>query len=222
MISFIGISQSEVSRDTLELYKDYREDQFYFSITYNVLNYKSDGISQVGFSPGFHLGFIRDMPINARRNLSFGLGLGVSFNSYNQNLSIFETENGLNFAVFSEAERNVTQNRFSTYLLELPFEFRWRTSTPSEYSFWRIYTGFKLGYMVYNTTTLKSDQGEQKLSNIDAFNRLQYGITFSAGLNTWNLHIYYGLNSLFNEDSTLESNPIDLATLNIGLVFYIL
>ena len=75
-------AQIKGSQDSLELYKNYREDQFYFSITYNILNNTSDGITQVGFSPGFHLGFIRDMPINKRRNVAVGVGLGLSINSY--------------------------------------------------------------------------------------------------------------------------------------------
>lgn len=76
--------------------------------------------------------------------------------------------------------------------------------------------------MFYNSTQLKSDLGEQKLKNIDVFNRLQYGLTLSAGLNTWNIHLYYGLNTLFNNQSRLNNESIDLATFNIGLVFYIL
>lgn len=222
ILGITGSAQSKVDQDTLELYKNYREDQFFMSITYNVLNFKSPEIAQNGFSPGFHFGFIRDMPINARRNLAIGLGIGLSLNSYNQNLSIFRPNSEINFAVFNSEDRNVTQNRFSTYLVEVPIEFRWRTSTPSTYSFWRIYTGFKLGYMFYNSTQLKSDLGEQKLKNIDVFNRLQYGLTLSAGLNTWNIHLYYGLNTLFNNQSRLNNESIDLATFNIGLVFYIL
>ena len=74
--------------DTTSVDNEYREDQFYISVTYNLLGRKLDGISQSGFSSGFHVGFIRDMPINKKRNVAIGLGLGISSNSFNQNLLI--------------------------------------------------------------------------------------------------------------------------------------
>jgi hypothetical protein len=214
--------QSLSTRDNEELYKDYREDQFYISITYNVLNNKIDPIAQAGFSPGFHFGFIRDMPINERRNVALGIGLGLSANSYNQNLSIVDSGSAIEFTVFNERIINVDKNRFSTYLVELPIEFRWRTSTPTKYSFWRIYAGMKLGYMFYNSAVLESSLGNQRLSNLDVFNRLQYGLTFSAGLNTWNLHLNYNLSSLFSDGALLNDAPIELAAFKIGLIFYLL
>ena len=66
----------------------YREDQFYAGVTYNLLGKMPSGVSQNGFSSGFHLGFIRDMPINEKRNIAFGLGVGYSTNSFNQNILI--------------------------------------------------------------------------------------------------------------------------------------
>lgn len=54
-------------------------------------------VTQKGFPTGFHLGFIRDMPVNERRNLSVGLGLGISSNSYNQNILINSSTGPDNF-----------------------------------------------------------------------------------------------------------------------------
>jgi hypothetical protein len=208
--------------DKSELYENYREDQFYASVTYNLLNSKPADLAQSGFSTGFHIGFIRDMPINEDRDFAIGLGIGFSSNSYNHNLALTEENNEILFSIINEEEINVSKNKFSTYLIEVPFELRWRTSTASEYNFWRIYTGFKLGYLVYNSTKLKSSAGDVQLSNIDVFNRVQYGITLSAGYGTWNFHAYYGLNSIFNDDSKLESQPIDMNVIKLGLMFYIL
>ena len=219
VISQIGIAQSN---DKTDLYKNYREDQFYASVTYNLLNSKPDGLAQSGFSTGFHIGFIRDIPINKDRDFAIGLGIGFSSNSYNQNLSITEENKEIIFSILNEDEINVSKNKFSTYLVEVPLEIRWRTSTASDYNFWRIYTGFKLGYMVYNSTKLKSSAGDVQLSNIDSFNKFQYGLTLSAGYGTWNFHAYYGLNSIFNDDSKLNSETIDMNVIRLGLIFYIL
>ena len=219
--NYFGFSQSN-NTDKAELYKNYREDQFYASVTYNLLNNKPNDVSQNGFSSGFNFGFIRDMPINERRNFAIGLGLGISTNSYNQNLSILKENNEIVYSIIDESEVNVSKNKFTTYLVEAPLEIRWRTSTATDYSFWRIYSGFKLGYLLYNSTKFKSDAGDQNLSNIDNFNKLQYGLTLSAGYGTWNFHVYYGLNSIFNNKTKFNGEVLNMKSFKIGLMFYIL
>jgi len=220
-ISYFGFSQNSNS-DKTELYKNYREDQFYASVTYNLLNIKPSDVSQSGFSSGFHFGFIRDMPINDNRDFAFGLGMGISANSYNHNLRIEKSNNDFLYSIIDESEFNVSKNKFTTYLVEVPFEIRWRTSTPTEFNFWRIYTGFKVGYLFYNSTKYKSDAGSDNLSNIDNFNKFQYGLTLSAGYGTWNFHVYYGLNSIFDNNAELNGEAIDMKSLKVGLMFYIL
>ncbi|WP_178986031.1 porin family protein [Winogradskyella helgolandensis] len=222
LIGFLGFSQGNNNNDT-ELYENYREDQFYASVTYNLLNNKPSGISQTGFSSGFHFGFIRDMPINKKRNVAIGLGMGISTNSYNQkNVLIEDIDNSIYFTKIDEGDYNVSKNKFTTYLIEVPLEIRWRTSNASDYNFWRIYTGFKMGYLLYNSSKFRSEVTDVKLSNIDSFNKLQYGLTLSAGYGTWNFHVYYGLNSIFDESVTFEDESIDMKSLKIGLMFYIL
>jgi hypothetical protein len=196
----------------------YREDQFYFSITYNILNNKSQDISQNGFSGGFHLGFIRDFPINEQRNMAFGIGLGLSANSFNQNLKISESNGTFNYEVLSGG---FDKNRFNFYQVELPIQFRWRTSTAEIYNFWRIYTGLKLGYVFSSKAKFVDSEGSYNTPIVDVVNRLQYGLTVSAGYDSWNLHLYYGLNTIF-KDQRLNDQPIDLATIKAGLIFYFL
>jgi hypothetical protein len=202
---------------------NYREDQFYVSITYNLLENKPGGISQSGFSSGFHLGFIRDMPINDKRNLAIGIGLGLSTNSYNQTLLISEVNDGFNYSVI-DGDVSFSKNKFTTYLIEVPVEFRWRTSTATDFDFWRIYGGIKFGYVVHNSSKFNGSPSDIKLSNIDHFNSLQYGLTLSAGYSNVNFHLYYGLNSIFDGNARLESNGngIDMNAVKIGLMFYIL
>lgn len=200
----------------------YREDQFYIGVSYNLLGKKPMNLSQTGFSSGFHLGFIRDMPINKKRNVAFGIGLGISSNSYNQNLLIDKDNLGNSTFIILDDNSTFTKNKFSTHLIELPFEFRWRTSTLTEYKFWRIYTGFKIGYMFTHTTKYRGDFGSIKHSNISDFNDFQYGLTLSVGYNTWNINVYYGLNPIFSSDSLLDGNQLDINAVKVGLMFYIL
>lgn len=199
----------------------YREDQFYFAFTYNYLANQPSNVQQRGFPAGFHIGFIRDMPINKRRNLAIGLGLGLSSNSYNSNILITNSSGDNNFQLIDGTDITFSNNKFTTYLVELPFELRWRTSTAESYKFWRIHTGFKIGYVFLDSSKYKGNLGTIKNTNIDNFNNLQYGLTFSLGYSTFNFHIYYGLNNIFN-DAFLNTEPIELYSIKIGLITYIL
>lgn len=205
-----------------EIDSRYKEDHFYAGITYNLLGRKPEKLNQSGFSLGFHLGFIKDMPINKGRNFAIGVGLGYSTNSFNQDLLI--NKNNTNVFEYSilEDSQSYTKNKFSTHLIEMPIEFRWRTSTPTEYNFWRIYTGFKFGYIVANNSKYEGDLGGIKYTKNNDFNKFQYGLTLSAGYNTWNIHVYYALNSIFSKEAKINSENLDLNAIKIGLMFYIL
>jgi hypothetical protein len=208
--------------DSTSLDNKYREDQFYISLTYNLLGNKPEEISQNGFSSGFHFGFIRDMPINDARNLAFGIGLGVSTNSYNQTLLISKASNNYEYTALDQTSTSFNKNKFSTYLLELPFEFRWRTSNATDYNFWRVYTGVKMSYLFYNSSKYKSKEETIKLSNINDFNSFQYGAILSIGYSNINIHLYYALNDIFKDSATLENEPLNMNAIKIGLIYYIL
>ncbi|WP_303318709.1 porin family protein [Flavivirga abyssicola] len=200
----------------------YKEDQFYAGVTYNLLGNMPKDVAQSGFSLGFHLGFIKDMPINKNRNLAIGVGLGYSSNSFNQNLLVDKDDMGRTIYSVLKDNNTFIKNKFSSHLIELPIEFRWRTSTATEYNFWRIYTGFKLGYIFAHTTKYRGDLGRIRYTNIEDFNNFQYGLTLSAGYNTWNIFLYYALNPIFSSDANLDGNQIDMNAIKIGLMFYIL
>jgi len=200
----------------------YKEDHFYVGITYNLIGNIPSKVSQSGFSTGFHLGYIKDMPINKNRNVAVGIGIGYSANSFNQNLLVNKDASGhFEYRILSD-KSTYTKNKLSMHLVELPIEFRWRTSTPTDYNFWRIYTGFKLGYLFTHTTKHIGDLGTLKYNDVSHFNNFQYGLTLSAGYGTWNLHLYYALNSIFSNEATIDGNKIDMNAIKVGLMFYIL
>ena len=93
LLWFPIVLSGQEATDSTDIYSKYREDQFYVSATYNLLGNKPEDVSQRGFSTGFHLGFIRDIPINERRNIALGVGIGLSSNSYNQNILISDINN---------------------------------------------------------------------------------------------------------------------------------
>lgn len=219
--TFFSYLNGQIVSDSLELDDKYREDQFYFAVTYNFLSNRPENVSQKGFPTGFNFGFIRDMPVNERRNLSVGLGLGISSNSYNQNILINNSSGPDNFVLIDGETITFSKNKFTTYLFEAPLELRWRTSTAANYKFWRIYTGLKVGYLLFNSSKYQGNLGTIKNNNIENFEKFQYGLTFSFGYSTFNFHVYYSLNNIF-KDTTLNGENVDMSALKIGLITYIL
>ena len=218
-ISQCSFSQEEETKIVDSLYK---EDQFYAGITYNILGKRPSNLSQSGFSLGFHLGFIKDIPLNTDRNIGIGIGLGYSANSFNQNLQITKDGVGVYNYVLLEDVNTYSKNKFSEHLIELPIEFRWRTSNATKYDFWRVYTGFKLGYVIANTSKYIDSAESFKNNGIGSLNEFQYGLTFCAGYNTWNFYVYYALNPIFSNEVTINGQSLDMNAIKIGLMFYIL
>ena len=199
----------------------YREDQFYAGFHFNLITNRPSTISQESFSGGLNFGFIRDFPLNKRRNVALGAGLGWSINSYGQNLFIGKNEDGsTNFRSLDNSE-NYDTNRFTTQLIEAPIEFRWRSSTPQTYKFWRVYGGVRLGYVYHFRSRYRDSEQEIIVNDLEELDRFRIGATFTFGYNTFNFQFYYALNPFF-KDASVDNANLDLSTLKIGLTFYIL
>ncbi|MBP8156479.1 MAG: PorT family protein [Leadbetterella sp.] len=198
----------------------YREDQFYFSFTLNTLQNKPAGLTQDKFSSGFSAGFLRDMPINKKRTFAIAPGLGFTYNNYNENLAIAASNDIPVYAIIDPLTK-YDKNKFSQFLVDVPVEFRWRSSTFESHKFWRIYGGFKMSYLIYDKSVYQDGQGKIVVTNNKDFTKFLYGAYIASGYNSINVYAYYGLNSLFNSAKT-TTESIDMNSLNIGVIFYIL
>lgn len=199
----------------------YREDQFYCTFTYNTLLQNPTDFSQSKFSTGFSGGFLRDMPVNKDRTIAIAAGLGFTYNNYNQNIAITGTS-ALPVYSIVDSDTN-SKNKFSQLLLDVPIEFRWRTSTYENHKFWRIYGGVKFSYLVYDKSVyIDTDSNKTTITANKDFNKLLYGLYISSGYNTINVYAYYGLNSIFDKSIAVNGEKLNSKSLNIGLVFYIL
>jgi hypothetical protein len=189
----------------------YLEDQIYLNLTYISLLNTPPPISQSGFSFGLGGGFIKDLPINSRRNVAFGVGLGYGFNNYYFNVR-FENED-------PNEDKTTLNSKIMLHVVELPLELRIRTSTATRYKFWRFYPGFKISYAFAENLSLGKD-ADFEVEGVAQYNDFLYGLTFSAGYNKWNIHLYYGLNDLI---TNAEGNDYEFAITDfrIGLVFYV-
>lgn len=198
----------------------YREDQFYASIAYNLLQGKPSDFSQNSFSSNLTVGFLRDMPINKARTYAIAVGLGYSYNNIKYNLKVDESINGPFYTVVPE--NSFDKNKLVLHYAELPIEFRWRNSDSISHKFWRVYLGFKVSYLFADKAHYKADDGDIKIKSNSDLNKLVYGAYISAGWNTWNLYAYYGLNPIYKSAYLTNNEKVKLNSVNLGLMFYIL
>ncbi|WP_234416282.1 porin family protein [Flagellimonas amoyensis] len=219
MIFSLGSAQ-EQPKDSTQVDSRYLEDQFYIGLGYNVLLGKPSGVVQRSLSYNLQAGFIKDIPLNPRRNFGVGLGVGYAVNSYYSNVVATDLGNDVLYEVMDESE--FKRNKLETHAIEIPLELRWRTSTAEEYKFWRIYAGAKLGYVFSGRSRMVMEDGSDGFNNKD-IEQLQYGLILNFGYNTWNVHAYYGLNPILKNGTDLQSGEsIDFKVLRIGVIFYIL
>ncbi|MEE9363858.1 MAG: porin family protein [Cellulophaga sp.] len=211
---------SQVEREGEVTDTRYFEDQFYIGVSYNLLLEKPQDVKRKNMSYGLSVGVIKDIPLNKKRNVAIGVGIGYAVNSYYTNLLAAETGDIRTYTI--ETEDNFKRNKIETHLLELPIEFRWRESTPENHKFWRLYAGVKFGYAFANRSKFVSNEKKVSFFNED-IGSLQYGATISFGYNTWNLHLYYPLNSLFKDDIKIDNGEnLIVKPVRIGVIFYIL
>ena len=196
----------------------YFEDQLYVGLSYILMDKLPDTISSNGFSNSLVFGFIKDIPLNERRNLALGVGLGYGRHTYYQNLKISMVGNSTQFDVADKFK----SNKFSMHAIELPIEFRWRTSTTERYKFYRIYFGGKVSYAFVTNSKFRGIKNTIKVNGIKEMNKLQYGLSLSMGYGTLNVNVYYGLSDLFSDAKLLGTTPITMRDFRVGLVFYIL
>lgn len=194
----------------IEIDSLYREDQFYASLSYNLIQNRPDGFKQFSFSPGITFGILRDFPISKNRHWAIAPGIGYSYNNIKQFINSEEIVG----ATENTSSENI-RTTITSHSVDIPIEIRWRNSTPNSHSFWRIYTGFKTSYVFNSKLKLETTTESSKESISDEINRWQYGAYISVGFNTWNPYIYYGLNPIFKEGSKMSN-------FNVGFIFYIL
>lgn len=216
----IGL-QAQGGQDGLQVDNQYLEDQFYVGLTYNLVLDKPQGVTQRNLSYGLMGGFIKDIPLNPRRNVAIGIGLGYAVYSYYTNLGVTDTGSGFSYKIL-DGSVDFKRNKIETHLIEVPLEFRWRNSTATDFKFWRIYTGLKFAYVAGSRSKYVSAAYNDSFYNKD-IQKLRYGLMLNFGYNTFNIHAYYALNQLFKKGTLTEDGQLVAFTpLRIGLIFYIL
>lgn len=199
----------------------YREDQFYMGFSFNFLTELPSEVDQSGFSGGLIFGFIRDMPINKRRNLSIGLGLGFNLNTFGQTLQI--KREGIN-DVFEpiDPDTDYDSNRFTTNLIEVPLEFRWRSSDVDKLSFWRVYLGVNFGYVLSSKSVYRSPEERYSFRSINAINDFRTSAKLTFGYGAVNFFADLSLIPVFEGQINSSQEEVSIRPVKVGLTFFFL
>ncbi len=215
---FLFLSMAIFSqKDSLQIGDRYWEDQLYLNVTFNTLTNQPNKIDKNTFSFGFSAGYIKDIPLVKSSKMAIGIGLGYAIDSFNLNVeAVKEYSDNLHLNYM------ITANKLKTHTLEIPIQFRLRTSTQNSFSFWRLYTGINFSYNLSNTFSYTDDTIKAvDVLNSASYNKFQTGLTLSSGYKTFNFHVYYGLTPLlknaFSNGGRVRSNIV-----RFGLAFYLL
>ncbi|MBS9768467.1 MAG: PorT family protein [Flavobacteriaceae bacterium] len=200
---FSNAQKTETVVDSL-----YLEDQLYLSAGYTFLTNRTPEVSQTGFSGEISTGFIKDIPLNKKRNFALGIGAGYAYNIYSSNLKI--NDNSVEIATVYD------KNKLYSHWLEIPLEIRFRNSTPTRFSFYRFYAGLKFSYLFYSKSSFQDEKVVVSLKNNLQIDKFQYGLYFATGYSTFNLYVLYHLKPLFK-----KTNQSNASQLTVGLKFYI-
>ena len=214
VIPFLTFAQ----KDSLSLGDRYADDQIYFSVSYSQLYDQPTGITKSNFSYALSGGFIKDIILNKSGTIAIAGGIGLGYDFFNHELKVDEIEG---ITVFTN-DITASKNIFKSFNLEFPVEIRWRTSTAKKYNFWRIYTGVKFLYNLDNSFQY-IDTNSKRLNyrKASSYNKLQYGLTISAGYDAFTMNVFYGLTPVF-KNSLLNGKVLDTKILKFGLIFYFL
>jgi len=195
----------------------YREDQIYINIYYNSLKNGVEEFKENKFSSSINFGFIRDIPLNKSGKFALGIGLGLGFNSYNNNLKINQINNNLNFE-FLDNQIEYDKNKFLSSEIQIPLEIRLRNSSINTYKFWRFYAGIKYSRLLSSKYKFDSENIKYQIDDIH-LNPDKIGLTLNIGFNTWNIGLYKAIRPFFDKKNNLST---DLEEFKVGLIFYIL
>lgn len=197
----------------------YKEDQLYVDINFILQTNGVRSFQENGFSRSFHLGMIKDMPLTNKGTTAIGLGLGYGYMRMTNNVKVRNYSGSYVYTIPSLDESSL-RNGFSFHQLQVPLEFRWRTSSFSDYSFWRIYLGYRLSYQFGAS---HNPFFGKKFSLTKQVRPWQHGVSIAIGYNTWNMRLSYDFFPVLKDTIRTTRNIYPrFNALQIGLIFYVL
>ena len=202
--------------------ENYLDDQLFVSLTYNVMTSMPSDMKTYSFPNTLSLGYVRDIPLNRRRNVGLGAGLGFSFHHYYTNLSMTKDADGASHIALMESSEYKT-NRFSMQTLDIPVQIRFRGSTADRYKFWRVYAGVTASWVIKDYATRNDGKLKARYYNMPYLQTWLFTANLQVGYGKFTLRADYTLNPMFRSSTTGSIPGLDdTRSLSLGLLVYIL
>jgi hypothetical protein len=200
IFSFNLSAQEEVEEKGLK--KPEFRDWIFIDITKDGWLNNPTGIRTKLWSPGTTISVYRDLKFG-NGFFGFAFGLGISSHNVHHN-GLFEHGNKTEITPRTD---NYQLNKLTATYLEAPFELRFRTGSEKPF---RIYPGFKFGYLVGMHSKWVDETGKWKFYSFDNADPIRFGPTFRMGYGVFGLYGFYGLNSIFRSGRGPELIPFSI------------
>lgn len=193
----------------------FREDQIFFGIAYPYFSGAPTDVIQNKLSYAFSVGFVRDIPLNTKRTVALGLGLGWDQAMLFNNAKFSVASNTITSVLLAQEYK---QNHLSVQSLAFPLEIRWRNATEDNHAFWRIYSGISLHVPIQIQGVFVSEDGIREVVSLPSTSTL-FRWNAHFGFNTWNISISHDLQPWAS--SSISKEKFNIKLTKIGLIFYL-
>lgn len=201
---------------------NYLDDQLYISLAYNILVSTPKDMKTYSFPNTLSLGYIRDIPLNARRNIGLGAGIGLSYHQYYSNLAMTRDASGVPQIAMMESDE-YKSSRFALQTLDIPIQVRFRGSTAERYDFWRVYAGVTVSWVIKDYATLNNGAFKVRYYNLPYLQNWLFTANLQVGYGKFTLRADYTLNPLCRSSRTGDIPGLgDTRSISLGLLVYIL
>ena len=227
---FIGLLIAANSLQAFEPSRMHPSDRFIVTLFTDIWQDVPGSMDLKTIQRGINISAMQDMPLG-RSNFSVAAGLELSsHNLYSDHRYVYHphipgTPEKYDFTPIQD---DYNKNKLSLNYLEVPVQFRYRTRELNRTL--RFYAGMKAGYLINGHTKYEGEASypipggtqfdilpvelirevkikEHKLDNIADY---RIGLTAMVGYGSVNLHLYYPLTKIFEENSARDMYPVSL------------
>jgi len=206
---------AQVKKDSSEFsiykYKPSPKDRLILEVNHTGWLGVPSQFEQSLFSGGVNIMLFFDHPIKSS-HFSFAWGACLSsFNIHGPFDLVYKTDSVTKAIQYTSLQKRTTPyhiNRIGLKVLEVPFEFRFRSFT--DYQF-KLSLGFKVGYVIQSFRKIYDANMKVKIFDIAGINPWRYGITLRMGWEQLHFTAFYSLSEFFESGKgTGGINPFSI------------
>jgi hypothetical protein len=200
VLAGVASAQRDTSEFNFYRYKPRPQDRVVLEVNHTGwLGLRSE-LREKATSGGVNFQLFFDYPLG-KSHFSFAWGGGISsYNIHGPISLVYKTDSVSGSVVFTSLEERLTPyriNRIGLKIVEVPFEFRFRTFTNYQFKFT---LGFKAGYVIQSFRKTYDSMAKAKFYDIAGVNPLRYGVTARIGWEQLHLAAFYSLSEFFEKN----------------------